>query len=265
MLSLKVVENPNGVVVYRGRSVINGKMIVAVVTGLRAASENRKTGGLVQVWILPLKEKPSKAVFSGADESVCGDCVHRYVGGAGSCYVNPVHGPGGVWNGVERGIYPVVAPSEAAKMVAGKMVRLGAYGDPAAVPIKVWDELLVEAGGWTGYTHQWRKKFAQGLKRYCMASCELPGHRLYAKRLGWRTFRVRSEASEPLMEGEFACPASEEEGKRLTCDECGACGGGDPRKASPAIVAHGTNWKVIRYRKVVSLMRRKKKYRGIFN
>ena len=61
-----------------------------------------------------------------------------------------------------------------------------------------------------------------------------------ARALGWRTFRVRSAGS-VLLAREFACPASDEEGWRLTCEECLACDGsaGSPDRASPVIVAHG--------------------------
>lgn len=265
MFSLKVIEQekkPNGVIIYQGPSQINGKPITVVVTSLARGSKNGKTGEMAQVYILP-KLKPVIAIYNGEDESVCGDCIHRYVNGAGSCYVNPAHGPLGVWRGVHLlGSYKKATPLQASQLVAGRIVRLGAYGDPAAVPIEVWDTLLSLAAGWTGYTHQWRRKYAKGLNRYCMASCETLEQRQYAKRLGWRTFRIREDSSDVLDAGEFECPASKEQGKRLTCEECQACNGGETGKASPAIIAHGTNWKVIRLRKLLRLMRMKKKYRG---
>ena len=41
------------------------------------------------------------------------------------------------------------------------------------------------------------------------------------------------------MPNEVRCPASEEAGRKLTCEECKACGGADGRKSSIVIQAHG--------------------------
>jgi hypothetical protein len=59
----------------------------------------------------------------------------------------------------------------------------------------------------------------------------------------------------------MVCPASEEAGKRLTCDDCGACSGGEPPKVSVAIIAHGTNWKRMRLVKAIRLMKQGKRLR----
>ena len=262
MLSLTVLDNKTqGFVIYRGPSLINGKPITVVVTALKR-SKNEKTGDMVQVYILA-NIKPTTAVYSGDDEAVCGDCIHRYVGGTGSCYVNPAHGPLGIFKGLENNSYQYVTPEQAGDEVAGRIIRLGAYGDPAAVPIEVWDALLAKAEGWTGYTHQWRRGFAQPHKRYCMASCESIAHRQHAQRKGWRTFRIRADAADALAQGEFQCPASAEEGKRLQCEQCGACSGGEAQRASVAIIVHGTNWKVVRMRKMMDRMKRKQKIRNV--
>jgi hypothetical protein len=129
-------------------------------------------------------------------------------------------------------------------------VRLGAYGDPAAVPSRVWDKILSVAGGWTGYTHQWRGCDPR-LMRYVMASCETAEDVATARRAGYRTFRVLLPG-EPLLHGEFACPASAEAGKRRTCETCGACDGAKQgSNASPAIIVHGWKGKVRHYHDVV--------------
>lgn len=68
---------------------------------------------------------------------------------------------------------------------------------------------------------------------------------LYEER-GWRTFRVRS-ASDPLLPGEIACPASAEAsaeaGARVQCDRCLLCDGAARmdihRLPSIAIIDHG--------------------------
>lgn len=256
-----VTKQPQGVIIYRGPSMLNQKPIVVVATGLARGSKNGKTGEMVQVFILADNVKPHEAVFNGQDAAICGDCPHRYVDGAGTCYVNPVHGPDGVMRAVVAGSYQQVAPEQAADMLEGRYVRLGAYGDPAAVPLCVWDALLVKASGWTGYTHQWRKAIARGLNRYCMASVETPRQQRHAIRKGWRTFRIREDAADELLAGEIKCPASEEAGKRLTCEECGSCSGGAPPKASVAIIAHGTNWKRVRLARMIRALKQKKRLR----
>ena len=37
-------------------------------------------------------------------------------------------------------------------------VRIGSYGDPAAVPTRVWAELLRYVTHWTGYSHFWKPR-----------------------------------------------------------------------------------------------------------
>ena len=73
-----------------------------------------------------------------------------------------------------------------------------------------------------------------------MASADTHKEMRLAKADGWRTFRVRG-ANDGLEFGhEMICPASAEANKRLTCDTCMACSGGDSKKASVTIVVHGS-------------------------
>lgn len=234
-------------IVYQGPSNLDGKPIVAIATGLKSGSSNRKTGDLVQVYILPAGTAPIDAAKSGADRSVCGSCIHRPRDGKlGSCYVDLGKGPTQVYKSYQLGSYRTYDRADHLELFAGRKIRLGAYGDPAAVPVRIWREILSVADGWTGYTHQWRRQSAQPLKVWCLASCDSEADRIEAQAKGWRTFRVM-RSDESLGKGEFACPASEEAGKRLTCAECMACSGGDSRKASPAIYVHGLDWKKTKY------------------
>ncbi len=250
-IALNLVKKiTNGIIIYRGPSQINGEPIVVVATGLQSSSKNVKTGNIVQTYILVDGIKPSTAVFSGKDAAVCGDCPHRYIDGNGTCYVNPVHGPNGVMRAVESNNYITVKLEDAANMLSGRIVRLGSYGDPAAVPIYVWNSILSKSAGHTGYTHQWRHATANGLQKYCMASVESFAEKSQANALGWRTFRIRTH-DQPLDKNEIICPASEESGKRLTCEQCKACNGGRVQKASVTIVAHGVRWKKQRLLKMI--------------
>ena len=128
--------------------------------------------------------------------------------------------------------------------MAGKLVRLGSYGDPAAVPFAVWQALLARVAGHTGYTHQWRV-FPE-FDAWVMASCDSSAERVMARALGFRTFRVAPFDSWVRERGEVLCPASAEAGKRTTCAACKACGGTSAKaRADIVIPAHGGGRKLV--------------------
>ena len=225
-------------IIYEGHSAIDGAPIVVILTGLDTKSRNEKTGAMIQSWIIRADIAPHIAVKSGADASICGDCVHRPVNG-GSCYVKTFQAPLSVYNAYKRDRYSRATLAQAASAVAGKIVRFGSYGDPVAAPLAVWDALASTASGWTGYTHQW-KTAPDGFKRLTMASADSSGEAVLARATGWRTFRVRT-ASEAIADKlEIVCPASDEAGKKTDCASCKACmGTASKAKASPVIIAHG--------------------------
>lgn len=230
-------KKPSGYIIYRGASLLDGKPIVVVAI---TKSSNAKTGDMVQTYILADNGKsPVESARLLEDVSVCGDCKHRR-GMGGSCYVNLGQGARAVMDGVMRGIYPENLIN-AAFASHERKVRLGTYGDPAAVPAYVWESLLAGAAGHTGYTHQWASGKADHVKQWCMASADTMQEMALAKLNGWRTFRVRSDDDSHVYSKEMACPASAEQGKRLTCQDCMACSGGvDSKKASVTIVVHGS-------------------------
>lgn len=264
-ISLNVVDTKfNGVVLYRGPSLINGSKIVVIATGLRRRSKNDKTGEFIQTYILSDEgQRPTDALDSGKDESVCGDCINRKVNGWGTCYVNLGQGPNAVYDGYKRNIYPDFTPDMLDDYFAGRIVRLGAYGDPAAVPTRIWKMICGVAEGWTGYTHQWRKCDPE-LKAFCMASVETVKGMRRAKAMGWKTFRVRA-SDEPVENGEFVCPASEEAGKTKQCEDCLACRGGEfnGKQVTPVIMVHGMHWKARRFNVMQKRMRNRKAYRTL--
>jgi hypothetical protein len=224
-------------ILYEGPSILNGKPIVAIATGYVKGSEssNRKTGPMVQTWILAQDEAPHHAVKSGADAAVCGDCPAR----GKWCYVTVFQGPRSIWETWKRGGYPPCNLDE----LKGKPERFGAYGDPAAVPFEIWDEIGIHASMTTGYTHPW--KYCNPLhKHYCMASCDSEEEAIYARSMGWRTFRVTKEPGDRSLSKEVICPASEEAGHKLQCTNCGACDGvSTGRKSHIVIKAHGAKTK----------------------
>jgi hypothetical protein len=234
---MTAIKKPSGYIIYRGASMLNGAPIVAVAI---TKSSNSKTGDMVQTYILVDNGRsPLDNVRDLMDAAICGDCKHRR-GTGGACYVNLGQGPRAVADGIQRGIYPA-GLDQAAALCAGRMVRLGTYGDPAAVPAYIWQRLVNQAAGYTGYSHQWQNgKAGADIMALCMASADSEIERAQAKAAGYRTFRVRAE-NEAALPGEFICPASSEGGRRKTCAECGACDGGiNTRKADPVIIAHGS-------------------------
>jgi len=228
-----------GFIFYRGPSPIDGAPIVAIAT---LKSANSKTGDMVQTWILREDISPLDAIAAGADASICGNCAHR--GNAKrkrTCYVQADKAPSSIWHAYHRGQYIDLSddPALVAYLLQGRIVRMGAYGDPAMVPVAKWRALLAAAAGRTGYTHAWRRMWSQALKPYVMASVDSVAEQDIARAMGWRTFRVRTEV-EPLQANEFACPASPEGGQRKQCIDCKACDGADRAgKASAAIIVHG--------------------------
>jgi hypothetical protein len=221
------MKRPNGVILYSGPSLLDGAPIVAIAVGLVSGSSNRKTGAMLQTYILRADLSPVEAIKTGADASICGDCKLRGVlGKRRVCYVNLGQGPLSVFRGHKRGIYPVAAsPRDIGR---GRIIRLGTYGDPAAVPVEVWNELISEARGHTGYSHQWKTR--PDLRGIVMASADNVQEKSEAWAEGWRTFRL-ADAPTP---GEIVCPSL----SGVHCADCRLCDGAGAAK-SITIPAHG--------------------------
>lgn len=220
-----------GLIVYEGPSMLDGSPIVGIVT---LKSNNPKTGNMAQLWILP-NMHPVEALRNGQDASVCGDCKHRPIlheeGGEDiRCYVN-IMGPSAVYRAYVAGKYAQGTVETVREALTGRSLRLGAWGDPAALPIDIVQALTSYVRNWTGYTHQWTKVDA-GWKAFVMASADTVDEFKAAKALGYRTFRVRP-VNGGTLPGEITCPASKEMGYRTTCEKCHLCDGakdGDRRK-----------------------------------
>jgi hypothetical protein len=249
--TMKRAKQINGFVFYDGPSALDGAPIVGIATGLNNARKkhadgaNRKTGAMVQTYILRADTLPSAALKAGQDVSICGDCKHR----GGACYVRVEQGPTVVKKAHARGAYPMRTLEEARALTAGLRVRVGTYGDPVAIPADAWRALLADSAGHTGYTHQWNKAFARGYQDFCMASCDTAEETRAARAQGWRTFSVVGKADyhETIrtMGKTFLCPASKEAGMKLQCSDCLACDGNrSARHAHVAIPAHGAIHKV---------------------
>jgi len=235
-----------GSIIYKGPSILDGEPIfVAAITG----TSNRKTGNLLQTYIMRADLDPLLASKLGEDESICGDCAHRGVptldparkqAEGRSCYVQLFQGPLNVWKAFRAGRYPPsLGPRQITEQGAGRFVRLGTYGDPGAVPQRVWNALLSLSRGHTGYTHN------GGDHRTCMVSADSLQQAQWAWSAGQRTFRIVHHVSEVVKAQEVLCPASKEAGYRSTCERCMLCSGSETAAKSVAIVAHGAGRKYV--------------------
>ena len=231
----------NGRILFDGPSELDGAPIVVVAVGFASGSSNAKTGAMIQTYILRADMSPVEAIHTGADISICGQCPHRGAAGNGkgrTCYVSIGQGPATVWKTYLAGGYPRATLAELGALGRGRMVRLGTYGDPAAVPTLYWALLTAHSAGHTGYTHQWLIR--PELRGLCMASVDSDAERQLAQAMGWRTFRVAMPGDIARARGEVVCPASAESGARTTCADCGLCAGASSGYTkSVAIAAHG--------------------------
>ena len=222
-------------IIYNGPSLLDGKPVVAIAT---YSNRNRKTGRVLQTYILRADINPLEASKTGEDYSICGSCPMRgevttdparKIAKGRRCYVNLGQGVLIVWRAFQRGVYKAGSARDVGR---GRFVRVGTYGDPAAIPQGVWDELLSEASTWTAYSHQsgWRPDIA-------MQSADDYHSAVMHWKEGRRTFRVIAELGHLDPTNEALCPASKEAGARVQCTACKLCKGSSLAK-SIAIVEH---------------------------
>ena len=230
-----------GAILYQGPSVLDGKPIVVIAVW---SSANRKTGDMLQTYILRSDIDPRDANKYGEDESICGQCRHKgtptfdptkALAEGRTCYVNMGQGVLIVYNGFRAGKYPdYTHPVSRRALGFRAKVRIGTYGDGAAAPSYVWDELLSEADGHTAYSHN-----GGDPQRY-MVSADSRQQAQTAWASKHRTFRVIRHVSEIDRTHEVLCPASKEAGYKATCATCLLCGGTSVQAKSIAIPVHGS-------------------------
>ena len=236
--------NENGLIVYEGKSALDSDAeIVAILTGVIAPSHNKKTGDMAQLWIMVKNTNPFGAIQTGEDYAVCGDCPLRGT----VCYVNTAKAPLLIWRTYQKGYYRHINDMtwNQKYILKSKKLRLGAYGDPAALPEEAIKCVIAMVGGYTGYTHQWRKDTAQWLKKYCLASVETVADMKTANKKGWYTFRVGGQNNECLV-SERRCANAEN--TAFTCSLCGACRAKNEQNVF--INVHGAKHNVDNFRKL---------------
>ena len=223
----------NGAILYEGPSKIDGKPIIAILTGLAKNSSNTKTGAMLQTWIIRSDIAPHNAQATGDDISVCGSCLQRpamktlreklakLLGvSRRQCYVKTFHAPRSVYEAYHRGNYQHledIDQDDLIDAIGERMLRIGSYGDPMAISADVWITILKYCGypKTTGYTHQWKRPGASAYASFCMASCDLESDIPKAKRLGFRTALIGERST---------CPAQLKP-EKYTCSTCAFCDG----------------------------------------
>lgn len=231
-----------GFILYEGPSAIGDGDVVCIAT---LESANTKTGDMVQIWILPKDRDPLDALHEGYNDSACGQCplqgtwdndreqmVNRV------CYVNIGQAPKQVWHSYQAGNYVRYEHKQHSFYLRSREIRIGAYGDPAALPTSIVKMLANVGTGWSGYSHQlfWiDQKRAKALARWLMCSCHTKAQDLEAKRRGWRTFTAISEGQKP-PKGSIECP---NQTHGVQCIDCQLCQGTSKNAKSVFIPSHG--------------------------
>jgi hypothetical protein len=189
-------------------------------------SKNKKTGDLVQTWIMRRDIDPIHAQQSGDDVSCCGDCERRPFNkdrrpeGLHKCYVTTHRAPLAIWRAYKRGSYQEWS-LDAVAYFKGRKLRMGSYGDPALLPLRLYRSIVegVSWAGMAGYTRQWKRVISRVYKETLMASAFNPIEALQAKKAGWRYFRG-AKTERILSAVEKRCPA---QNGRTECASCMAC------------------------------------------
>lgn len=241
------MTKPSGYILYEGDSLLDGKPIVAIaLTG----SSNSKTGKMVQILYIRTDVDPISANKNGEDYSICGDCKlrgkphdrdDRATADERGCYVMLLSILS-IWKTYKAGKYPRIKTVDFVEMTKDRTVRLGMYGDPACVPKrnnKLW---IKNAKAHTAYSHQATTVGADYDPSVCMRSADTVEEAKVAWAKGERTFRV-GHLTSMVKDKEILCPASEEAGRRTTCDKCKLCSGMTINAKSILIPAHGTGKK----------------------
>ena len=207
-------------------------------------SLNRKTGNIPQVYIL-CKDVPVGAYSRLETKAVCNDCpLQKKPAGCGSCYVATHRGPRVVYEAYKGGLYQSI-PVRMVADVLPKVVRVGAYGDPLAVPASVWAELKESFKYVLGYTHSWRDKPIEA--RHWMASCHTVEDIQIANALGLSTFTAVTEQKniQKVPKRRRLCNNVKES---MQCAQCRLCRYTKGEPVNVYIPVHGGHGKETAYR-----------------
>lgn len=232
---------PSTIVLWEGPSRLDGTAVMVVASRVNAPSKNGKTGDMVQISIMRSDMAPVDAWRVGADGAVCpGACVHRSKarGGRGTCYVNKAR-LGATWRAARR-LADAGRVGFPVGLFAGAIVRLGMEGDPSAVPLAVWRDVLAGAKRHTGYTAAWRE-LPREWSDVFMASCASPEDVRDALAAGWRPFTASASSADDAAYAAAGLKVCAADSVGLSCERCGGCDGNSrgSRRAGYYLAQHG--------------------------
>jgi hypothetical protein len=225
---------PNSYLLHRGT--VNGQKFAVIASGFDRASDNRKTGDMIQIWFILEDMNPVAVVKSGLDAAtICQGCP--FAAGNG-CYVNVGQAPLAIWKAFKKGL-PTMHPKDYPKFFSGRKARFGAYGNPTLLPISKVKAIAKATDGWTGYFHNWRTMAPaerNAYNAYFMASTETQDSFRLAQSLQLRVFHVS-----PIQPANTVECLSDSRG--LTCAQCQLCQGWNKPAKSVWINPHGSTVK----------------------
>lgn len=232
-------KNFNTYIVWEGLSSFDLTPLVLLLT---LHSQNKKTGNMLQTYILRQDILPSSAQKTGLDSATCGNCPHRPITAKNNpnhavCYVNTAYSVNAVWELYTKDKLPYLHNYD---LIRGRYLRIGTYGDPAMIPLEVWQKLLDVCSGHTGYTSQWMEQFALPFQGILMASCNNLKAKQKAESLGWKTYTNLPIGSLPPDNAQ-QCPYSTDSNNTVSCLTCRLCNG---KTKSIWIEDHGLPYRV---------------------
>jgi len=193
-------------------------------------SQNRKTGAMVQTYIILKNIDPRDAIKNGMDRKICGTCIHRLRWDeilqkwVRTCYVNIGQGVCQVYKAYKKGNYSQYNPETHNPKFAGKMLRIGTYGDPAVLPYEVWEKFLPLFDGHTGYTHQ-AETADPRFSKILMASSDSLEDTKFANSKGYRAFVVIPHNVTLAKKNEHDAILCVNTSHQKKCEDCGLCNG----------------------------------------
>jgi hypothetical protein len=195
-----------------------------VITGFKAKSVNRKTGEMIQTYLLDKETLTTEPKVFGAKCAGCPMVSKCYVSNDKMSVRRTVKK---LLNG-EACSYKFSTLDEVLPLLRGERVRLGTYGDPSALPLHDLQKICKTSDGWTGYTHFFRE-IDSDYSLYLMASVESLEGELLAHSLGYLTFRVLLKEDENLEVTKKSIQCLNVENDKtlvsLQCVDCLICSG----------------------------------------
>lgn len=227
--------NKNSLVLTECKSAFNGEDLVVTLTAISDEGDNEKVGRMIGSNIMPAGQNPKDAVKAGTDQSACGNCPFRpsnyqkvkknaphLLKNVVTCYVTvAIDGIYSNWMSWSRG--RIKALTDVFKQLPNKPIRMGSWGDPAMVPVEAWGPVL-EGRDRTGYTHQWRREFAQAYKRLVQASCSNLSEVKLANEKGWFAYLTVPPGTDMSEFDGVECPY-QATNKQVNCETCLLCDG----------------------------------------